>query len=388
MPLNHIELQDQINLFSKNGLLHRKQIETQLAQALKALERYSLDVPHMQKNGEGAAVRIAIPTQENPNKIYAPSMNTVAYNLVSADGSQIIPDPQDALVFALVNVGIVRISANHAKSIQTLTISELYQYDKLYMENQLINEDMLNLDRDVLEMRYLCENCQGLNGSTVALRDGLLELYHEPRTDKSFQEKFLVYHSYLQSLCSADIITAGYVDKPRSQMVLELLRRCVSDEEGVSSTNPAFPDIIDRQLFDGKLRKGERSAIFENRLPQNNARKPSEMMQFFFFYLNVSQSEKPWTVRVEIPGWVAVDAAKVDLLHTALLEQCSIMGTKPYPYCLHRAHETALVRQEEKSELGKRIQAAQTQVGIPLDEKSYKQSAKDHLPRKTVERKR
>jgi len=386
MPLNYIKLQDQINNFSKNGLLQHKQMETQLSQALKALEHFSLDVQRMQKNGEGAAVRIAIPTQEDPNKSYAPSMKTSAHNLVCADGSQIVPDPQDVPVFALINIGIVRIPANNTESIQPLIISELYQNGQLYMGNRLINEDMLNLDRDVFEMRYLCENCQGLNGTTIALRDGLLELYHEPRIDKVFQEKFLTYHAYLQSLRSADIITAGYVDKPRSQMLLDLLRRCVSEEEQNPSADLVFPNTIDRQLFEQKLGKGERSAIFENRLPQNGVCKSSDTIRFFFFYMNASQSEKPWIVRVEIPEWVAVDAAKIDLLHAALLEQCAIMGTKPYPYCLHRAHETALVRQEEKIELGKQIQAAQLQDGIPLDEKSYKQCAKDHLPRKTVER--
>ncbi len=388
MPLNHVELQEQIKLFSKNELLVHEHAETQLTQALIALEHFSRDIEGMQRNGDGAAMRIAVPTHENPNKTFTYPSGVGSYNLVCADGSQIIPDPQSAPVFGLVNIGIIRIPAGNEIPIQPVIISKLYQHDKLYVENQLISEDMLNLDRDVLEMRYLCEYCEGLDGLTIALRDGLLELYHEPRTDKAFQERFSTYHTYLQSLRSADIITAGYVDKPRSQMLLDLLRRCASDEDKDQPATAFFPNISDRQLFERKLRSGERSAIFENHPPQNDSEKHFDTVQFFFFYLNVSQSEKPWIVRVEIPRWVAMDAVKVDLLQAALLKQCTIMGTKPYPYCLHRAHETALVRQEEKNELAKRIQATQIQDGIPLDEKSYKQSAKDHLPHNKVERKR
>ena len=45
----------------------------------------------------------------------------------------------------------------------------------------------------------------------------------------------------------------------------------------------------------------------------------------------------PWPVRVEIPKWVAEDKKKLDLLHCVLIEQCNMMGSKPYPYLLHRA---------------------------------------------------
>jgi hypothetical protein len=388
MPLNHIDLQDQIKSFSHDTLRYQERIEEQTRLALQVLQRFATKIETMQELGRGAVTRIAIPTSENPAESFRSLSKTQPYNLVCADGSQIVPDPHTAPVFALVNVGIICIPADGAQSIQPIIISELYQHDKLYVGSQLISEDMLNLDRDVLEMRYLCEYCQGLNGPIIALRDGLLELYHEPRIDKAFRERFLTYHTYLQSLKSAHIIAAGYVDKPRSQSLVELLRRCASDESSCQSLKSFFPDIIERQLLEQKLGKGNRSAIFEKYLPPNEVNSFPKITNFFFFYLNVSQSEKPWIVRVEIPEWVALDPSKVDLLHTALLEQCAIMGNKPYPYCLHRAHETALVRQAEKIELEKRINAAQLWDGIPLDEKSYKQSAKDHLPRKTVERKR
>jgi hypothetical protein len=386
MPLNHLELQEQITCFSRESLRYHQNAQEQLAQALQALAHFSSDLGKMQRIGNVATVRVAIPTGENPATSFSVLTETNTCNLVCADGSQIIPDPHTVPVFALVNIGVIRILAGQSEPIQPLIYSKLLQHDQLYVNNELVNEEMVNLERDMLEMRHLSENCRGLKGPVIALRDGMLELYHEPRNQQAFQEKVQSYHAYLESLHAADVIGAGYVDKPRSQMVLELLRLCAAEDQKQSAA-AFFPNLIDRQLFEQRLKSGERSAIFENRPCRDN---PAERFssKFFFFYFNVSCNEKPWIVRVEIPDWVAADSAKVNLLQSVLLEQCAIMGTKPYPYCLHRAHETALVRQEEKDELGKRIQTHQLQDGIPLDEKSYKQSAKDHEPRKTVERKR
>ncbi|HOJ00297.1 MAG TPA: DNA double-strand break repair nuclease NurA [Anaerolineaceae bacterium] len=386
MPLNHLDLQNQIQRFSRDELLAHENAEKQLVQASTVLEHVSHNIEAMRKVGEVATTRTAIPTTELPNQAFRNAQWNDVYNLVCADGSQIMPDPHSSPIFALLNIGIIRIPAEKSKAIHPVIITDLYQRDRLYIKNQLIGEDIIALDRDVLELRYLYENCQELKGTTIALRDGLLELYHEPRSDNAFQERLQTYYAYLQSFRSAELSIAGYVDKPRSQMVVELLRLCVEMEEKAHSENTYFPDINDRLLFEQRLKNGERSAIFENFLPKNDLHGTLAPFPFYFFYLNVSQNEKPWIVRVEIPEWVASDKARVEVLHSALLEQCAIMGTKPYPYCLHRAHETALVRQAEKEELARQIQAMQLKEGLPLDEKSYKQSAKDHTSRRIVER--
>ena len=82
-------------------------------------------------------------------------------------------------------------------------------------------------------------------------------------------------------------------------------------------------------------------------------------------------------VRVEIPKWVAGDREKLDLLHTALLEQCKIMGVKPYPYILHHAHEVAVVKFEEKQQVEQMLEFELRQAGGEMDTESNKQSAKN-----------
>ena len=73
-------------------------------------------------------------------------------------------------------------------------------------------------------------------------------------------------------------------------------------------------------------------------------------------------------MRVEIPEWVAKDESKLELLHTALIQQCQIMGARPYPYILHRAHEIAVVSFEEKEQIEQMLQAEQLKNHEELDD--------------------
>ncbi len=383
MPLDHIKLQDQIHTFISSEVSNHQQVEPQIAQALEALDLFSSNISWMKISANKAEKRVAVPFTEKPSDTFPPPSHAASFNLVCSDGSQIFPDPYNEPNFALVNIGIITIPADPAQAIKPEIISELYQHEKLYKNNELINEARVNLYRDVMEMECLLKVCKNLNSPTIALRDGLLELYHDPRVDSDFQKENSSYQNYLEEMRSAEtmVIPAGYVDNPHSQSVLYLLRLCKQEKE--KSTDLFFPQLIDRQLFEKKLKSGERSAIFENRLP---ARQDAAL--YFFFYLNVSSSGKPCIVRVEIPNWVAENPEQVDMLHFALLEQCAIMGTKPYPYCLYRAHETALVSQQEKDELGKHILSEAVKAGLPNGGKSAKQSAKDLSRLKLLERKR
>jgi hypothetical protein len=74
---------------------------------------------------------------------------------------------------------------------------------------------------------------------------------------------------------------------------------------------------------------------------------------------------------------VADDKSKLDLLHSVLVEQCRMMGSKPYPYLLHRAHETAVVKMEEKQQIEQMLAMELRNQGEEMDDGSNKQSAKD-----------
>ncbi|MEM5774272.1 MAG: hypothetical protein AAGU05_04660, partial [Anaerolineaceae bacterium] len=81
--------------------------------------------------------------------------------------------------------------------------------------------------------------------------------------------------------------------------------------------------------------------------------------------------------RVELPAWAAQDERLLNLLHCTLVEQCAMLGANPYPYCLHRAHEIALVGFEEKRRIMDMIAVEHLNQGQNTQTASFKQSNKD-----------
>lgn len=391
MPLNYLDLQPQLERYSGDAAQYQQQKEEQLEKALSLLQNSFTNLEKMREIGTQARSRIALPTLEDPGKYIIPQHTEPTHaNIVSADGSQISPDAHSFPIIALVNIGIIRITAGMDAPLEPTTISKLYSIDELYHTDDnsrsLLTEDEINLDRDVLEMKYLIQYSSFPSSPTIALRDGLMELYHQPQPGTRFTERLAEYNNYLATLQRAKVLAAGYIDKPRARSLTQLLELILQMEQGNNLTDCAFPNINDRDIFSSLLPPGSRSALFELYSPVAGSVSQTELLQFYCFYLNVSATMKPWIVRIEVPQWVTENPQHIELLHNILLEQCAIMGAKPYPYCLHRAHETAIVHHTEKRDIENHLRTKYMQADISIDEKSYKQAAKDLEPRKKVKR--
>ncbi len=133
-------------------------------------------------------------------------------------------------------------------------------------------------------------------------------------------------------------------------------------------------ELRDTTLLAGILPAGQRSAIFA--LQSSSSDNYPEALRIHFFYLNVSTNDNDYIVRVEIPAWVAEDTDKVNRLHALLLAQCRIMGGRPYPYLLHRAHETAVVHFDEKAQLQDALAQELQRQGLDVPQPSNKLAAK------------
>ena len=134
---------------------------------------------------------------------------------------------------------------------------------------------------------------------------------------------------------------------------------------GCNQENAAFPAGI----------CAERSAIFAMNSRLN--RELSDELRLCFFYMNIGRPGHPYICRVELPAWAAEDSAVTDLLHAVLIRQCSILGGHPYPFILHRAHESAVVTLAEKEEIKNLLLREMALNGLTPPEKSNKQIAKD-----------
>ncbi len=220
----------------------------------------------------------------------------------------------------------------------------------------------------------------------IALTDGPLELWGGSSRDNEgqshFAESLRSYLKALEELHKAGAATAGYVDKPRADLVVRALEVAATPVDNLGDIRKQRPlrGVTDQNLFAPLLGPGERSAVFA--IQSQLAPKYAGALALQFFYLNVGSETRPWLARVEIPAWVAEDASLLGALHAVLVAQSGMMGSLAYPYVLHRAHEIAVVTREEREQVTQMLLAELQSAGVDIGQISFKQAAKD-LPGRT-----
>jgi hypothetical protein len=78
-----------------------------------------------------------------------------------------------------------------------------------------------------------------------------------------------------------------------------------------------------------------------------------------FFYIRVGRE----VGRVEIPQWVAADAAQVDLVHALVYDQCA--RGQGYPVALARAHEQAVVKAADRRAFLSMVEGSLLRADVP-----------------------
>lgn len=313
--------------------------------------------------------------------------------IIAVDGSQIIPDKHQAELFGLINIGGVIMRVGSGTAPDTTVDSVILLDEALYPDGYLIAESTIELTRDLMERQFLLRHAQAelpTSEQVMAWVDGPIELWGRRDGDAKLEfQRFLgEYIETLSTLAETGAIYAGYVDKPSADPVTRMLEIVAADDSRLENIRDFHPlrGVTDGWLFTTSKKLALpptcRSAIFSLRSRSDDDF--TGQLALCFFYLNVSTDEKyPMIARVEIPHWVADDAEKVNALQTALLDQCRVMGAKPYPYVLHRAHETATVTNDEKAQLTNLLRSELNESGIAMGEMSSKQTAKDHEGRKS-----
>jgi hypothetical protein len=116
--------------------------------------------------------------------------------------------------------------------------------------------------------------------------------------------------------------------------------------------------LADRQLFEAlPLADGERSALFK-RAGKGSWRQVEAAANVHFFYVNVGAE----IARVEVPAWVAADRAALDLVHTAVVDQCR--RGDGYPPVLAEAHEQAVLGGGDRERFEALLAAALARLGV------------------------
>jgi len=371
---------------------HRRTLAERQRQAHVLLREYASELDALRYKVEKAReadpnLRCALPVSEPLDFHVGPPELPVQAILIAADGSQINPDRHSAIQYGLINVGAIILRLNSGLAPEISTESQLlFDEELLTPSGNPLTEGMVALRRDTKERARLLELAARVdaNGNPViTFTDGPIELWGEKDGESAgdFEKNLNIYLSLLSQLQERGITTAGYVDKPSANLVARLLEIARASEDDLKKLREYHPllGVSDRWLYGEKnlplLGPGERSAVFAF---QSKAEKYyTGGLALHFFYLNAGTLGRPWPVRVEIPGWVADDPGKLGNLHAVLVSQCRMLGEKPYPYLLHRAHETAVVSFQEKQQVDQMLDLELRRSGGELDQASYKQSAKD-----------
>ncbi|MCX6057098.1 MAG: DNA double-strand break repair nuclease NurA [Chloroflexi bacterium] len=386
MPINYQEVYTQIKELGKGAKERRKKKEEAQASARDLLNFYDSKLDELRSKVDSVKavdpnIRCAYPLEETLASSHPLPASVIQATLIAADGSQINPDRHAAIQFCVVNVGAIQMKLNSGETPEIFTDTELLYGDDLLPNGYPLSDGMVALKRDLAERSKLEELSKGLQGSVVTFTDGPIELWGAKGEDASSYEAIVQkYLGVLSRLQGRGVITAGYVDKPSADLVVRLLEIASADNEQTQKLREFHPlrGVSDRWLFGGHknllLPPGHRSAVFG--IQSSSEKKYTGILSLHFFYLNVGTEGHPWPVRVEIPKWVADDKEKLDLLHGVLVEQCRMMGSKPYPYLLHRAHETAVVKMEEKQQIEQMLAMELRNQEEEVDDMSNKSSAK------------
>ena len=322
-------------------------------------------------------VQAAIPTEEPLDAAYSLPSVPDRFTVAAADGSQIQPDRHGAARYHLINIGSLVYRHGSGQAPDAKSQSELgYTEDDLYENGMPVAGNLLDVRRDLAELKRLADVCTSEPVPTVALVDGSIVLWVlKDLPGGTRASKISGYLDQLDRIRQAGGIVGGFISRPGYNDVTRLLY--LASMEGDAKKTREHPNPLDhlpdRAVF-ATLPPGARSALFVASREINQEDYARRGHEVHFFYLNVvEEGNEPVIARVEVPAWVARDAGKLNLIHAAVVAQARITGD--YPYALVRADELAYISHRERAALEQMVLTALLRAGIssaPSPKAAYK----------------
>ena len=289
------------------------------------------------------------------------------YRVISTDGSHIGIDRDLPTKCFLINIGIADFLYGDEANAELINIPRLYakEEDLIIREKDgmgfhPIEDSLLNAKRSVEEILALAKVLgeTDFKVPTLGLVDGPLAVYGLPGvSNKQYVIDHLVRDGFESALASIkskvnnDLLgVIGFTSLPGNRDVSKMLSANIcenrSDKSGfychyrgsniMSICSNCIGGVLDREIFAGILKKGERSPIF---LPKKN---DNQINEIAFFYLNVGSE----IARIEIPVWNIKEAESIDLIQSVLMEQTE--RGHGYPVVLMEAHEQAVINSADR----------------------------------------
>lgn len=216
-----------------------------------------------------ANLRCAVPGDEALNLTGSLPLLPPSITLLAADGSQINPDRHASVDYCLVNVGAIQMQHGTNEAPTTTVRSKLLYDEQMYTDRGRLTEQLVALRRDLYERELLADLAADTNPPVITLTDGPLELWGGRAADQNeeeFKRTFKAYLKALGKLHESGAVTAGYIDRPRGDLLVRLLEvaQLKTDEINLAGKRAQrrLLGVTDSDLFRKILAPGERSAIF------------------------------------------------------------------------------------------------------------------------------
>ncbi len=386
MPVDYQQIRKQILDKGPNALRRQEILEKKIEEAYGRLLEYAHELETLRVLVDTAQnlnpdLRCAVPGSQPLTQTFPAALDDCPSVILAADGSQINPDRHNRIEFGVINTGAIRFEPGQPP--REIVESRLLLGDELQLESGPLTEEYVALLRDLSERTLLADKAEAESLPVVTLTDGQLELFHRGEESQAYEERFQEYLEALRRLNEIKAVTAGYVDRPKGDLVVRLLELTMVSRSELEEVHRLRPLrwVPDARLFERILEPGERSTVFK--IQSRYSAKFPGRLALHFFYVNVGDRRRSHLARVEIPAWVAENDELLCRLHAALIAQASPLGNRPYPYAIHRAHEIAVVHQEEKQQINDMIAQEYLRLGMDPGDRSNKQIAKDHSGKRT-----
>jgi hypothetical protein len=291
-------------------------------------------------------------------------------NIIANDGSQVPIDRHAAALYYAINTGCIVYPYGSSRHPQVDTHPSLHYRDDELLDSygRLIANVIVNARRTFREIENLADLAVAyaqLEPPVAVLSDGPLMWVQPGDTPKERRNNLIPYLEALDRLRDTGAALGGYVDRPRSNGLMTLLHLACLNPDEIDRAHLAYSEMVgltDAHLFSELLGPGERSVRFIRQSPTNRDYGEAGH-EIFHCYLNVgTDPARPLIARLEMPVWVAQDSERLELLHATIWQQCQIVGG--YPYVLARAHELALISNDERRDLEQMVVGALRRRGL------------------------
>ncbi len=306
------------------------------------------------------------------------------HTVIATDGSQIAPNHHEIAYCYLLNIG--RVVLHYGQNRQPLLDSlpeVFYRPEDLYMSRQwgIKTEEWMGYRRTASETTVLAElACASkTEAPTLAMVDGSLIYWFLEQLPIDARDRILppILEAW-QQMRDAQIPLMGYLSASRSIEAMNFLRLlacphpvpdCLSYCPNQLEKVPCkvFEPLRDTALWVTQLKPGQRGSLWRS---NNRILELYGDQTIYFCYVHVGTE----IARIEVPAWVAEDAAMFDQALGLMLAQ--VQKGYGYPVAIAEAHNQAVVRGGDRTRFFALLERQMIKAGLRNVGTSYKEARK------------